>query len=52
VAAWRRRSPAAIQPFVQALPLTAGLARHKVEEEIKLVDGQTIDATTRKPTVH
>ena len=36
----------------QALPLTAGLARHKVEDEIKLVEGQTIDAGTRKPTVH
>jgi hypothetical protein len=36
----------------QALPFTAGLARRKVEDEIALVEGQTIDAGTRKPTVH
>ena len=35
-----------------ALPFTTGLARHKVEDEIKLTSGQVIDATTRKPTVH
>jgi hypothetical protein len=35
-----------------ALPLTSGLARHKVENEIRLVGGQEIDETTRKPTVH
>jgi len=34
------------------LEVTAGLARHKVEEEIGLVQGQVIDETTRKPTVH
>jgi hypothetical protein len=34
------------------LPLTAGLARHKVEQEIALVEGQAIDESTRKPTVH
>jgi hypothetical protein len=32
--------------------LTDGLARHKVEQEMELVAGQTIDETTRKPTVH
>ena len=36
----------------EALPFTSGLAHHKVEDEIKLVEGQTIDAGTRKPTVH
>lgn len=35
-----------------ALPLTSGLARHKVESEMELVKGVTIDDTTRKPTVH
>ena len=35
-----------------ALEFTAGLARHKVEDEIRLVAGQTIDETTRKPSVH
>src|SRR5262249_31286258 len=35
-----------------SLPFTTGLARHKVEEEMELVRGQTIDETTRKPTVH
>src|SRR4051812_5877947 len=35
-----------------ALPFTTGLARHKVESEIELVQGQAIDATTRKPSVH
>ncbi len=34
-----------------ALEFTAGVARHKVEEEIGLVRGQTIDDSTRKPTV-
>jgi hypothetical protein len=32
--------------------LTAGVARHKVEEEIRLTEGQPIDAATRKPMVH
>jgi hypothetical protein len=35
-----------------ALAFTTGLARHKVEDEIRLVAGQEIDDTTRKPTVH
>ena len=36
----------------EALPFTSGLARHKVEDELALVEGQPIDAATRKPTVH
>jgi hypothetical protein len=36
----------------EAVPVTAGLARRKVEDEIRLVEGQPIDAGTRKPTVH
>jgi hypothetical protein len=35
-----------------ARELASGLARHKVEGELELVQGQTIDETTRKPTVH
>lgn len=35
-----------------ALPFTSGLARQKVEAEIALVQGVTIDESTRKPTVH
>ena len=35
-----------------ALPFTSGLARQKVESEIALVQGVTIDESTRKPTVH
>jgi hypothetical protein len=35
-----------------ALEYTTDLARHKVEDELRLVQGQTIDETTRKPTVH
>jgi hypothetical protein len=35
-----------------ALEVSAGLARHKVEDEIRLVQGQEIDDSTRKPTVH
>jgi hypothetical protein len=31
---------------------TTGLARQKVEDEMRLVAGQTIDETTRRPTVH
>ena len=34
------------------LPFTSGLARQKVEDEIRLVSGQQIDETTRKPSVH
>ena len=36
----------------EALPFTSGLARHKVEDEMRLIEGQPIDAATRKPTVH
>jgi hypothetical protein len=35
-----------------ARELTAGVARHKVEEEMRLVEGQPIDEGTRKPVVH
>lgn len=35
-----------------ALPFTSGVARQKVESEIELVRGVTIDDTTRKPSVH
>ncbi len=35
-----------------ALPFTSGLARHKVESEIGLTQGQPIDESTRKPSVH
>jgi hypothetical protein len=35
-----------------SLPFTSGLARQKVESEIALVQGVTIDESTRKPTVH
>jgi hypothetical protein len=35
-----------------ALPFTTGLARQKVEDEIRLVSGQPIDEATRKPSVH
>ena len=35
-----------------ALEFTADLARHKVEDELRLVQGQMIDETTRKPNVH
>lgn len=34
-----------------ALPFTSGVARRKVEDELRLVQGQEIDETTRKPTV-
>jgi len=34
------------------LPFTSGLARKKVESEIELVRGVTIDESTRKPSVH
>jgi hypothetical protein len=36
----------------RALPFTSGLARRKVEEEMRLITGQAIDESTRKPTVH
>ena len=35
-----------------ALEYTTGLARSKVEDELRLVQGQAIDETTRKPSVH
>lgn len=35
-----------------ALALTAGVARHKLEDELRLVEGQAIDEGTRKPVVH
>jgi len=35
-----------------ALEFTTGLARRKVEDELRLVQGQAIDETTRKPSVH
>jgi hypothetical protein len=35
-----------------ARDLASGLARSKVEDEIRLVDGQQIDDSTRKPTIH
>jgi hypothetical protein len=38
--------------LTEALPFTSGLARHKVEDEMRLIEGQAIDAATRKPTVH
>jgi hypothetical protein len=36
----------------RAKTLTVSLALHKVNEEIRLTDGQTIDASTQKPRVH
>jgi len=35
-----------------ARDFTTGLARHKLENELRLVEGQSIDETTRKPIVH
>jgi hypothetical protein len=35
-----------------ALEFTTGVARQKVEDELRLVQGQAIDETTRKPSVH
>ncbi len=35
-----------------ARELTAGLARHKIEQEVALTAGQAIDAGTRMPRVH
>jgi hypothetical protein len=35
-----------------ARELTAGLARHKIEQEVVLTAGQEIDAGTRMPRVH
>jgi hypothetical protein len=36
----------------KAKALAASLALHKVNEEIRLTDGQKIDASTQKPRVH
>ena len=36
----------------KAKTLTVSLALHKVNEEIRLTDGQKIDASTQKPRVH
>jgi hypothetical protein len=36
----------------KARTLAVSLALHKVEEEIRLADGQKIDASTQKPRVH
>jgi hypothetical protein len=33
-------------------PYTSGLARHKIDEEIRLTAGQAVDAGTRVPRVH
>ncbi len=35
-----------------ALPFTSGVAQRKVEQELALVEGVTIDESTQKPTVH
>ena len=36
----------------KAKTLTMSLALHKINEEIRLTDGQKIDASTQKPRVH
>jgi hypothetical protein len=36
----------------KAKEVTVGLAREKLEEEIRLTAGQVIDASTRRPRVH
>ena len=36
----------------KAKALAVSLALHKVDEEIRLTDGQKIDASTQKPRVH
>lgn len=36
----------------KAKEYSAGLALEKIDEEIRLTSGQTIDASTRKPRVH
>src|SRR6185369_391997 len=36
----------------RARDYSVGLARDKIEDEIRLTSGQAIDATTRKPKVH
>jgi hypothetical protein len=36
----------------EALPYTSGLARQKVQKELELVRGVSIDDTTLKPVVH
>jgi hypothetical protein len=36
----------------KAKALTVSIALHKVNEEIRLTDGQKVDASTQKPRVH
>src|SRR5438552_326912 len=48
----RKRKSPRTAASLRALEFTADLARHKVENEMRLVQGQTIDETTRKPSVH
>lgn len=36
----------------KAKTLTVSVALHKVNEEIRLTDGQKIDASTQKPRIH
>ena len=36
----------------EALRFTNGVARQKIEDEIRLTTGQSIDETTRQPSVH
>ena len=38
--------------LAKARELTVGLARNKLEEELRLTSGQAIDAGTRKPRVY
>ena len=38
--------------LLKAKALAASLALHKVNEEIRLTDGQKVDASTQKPRVH
>jgi len=38
--------------LTKAKPLAVSVALHKVNEEIRLTDGQKIDASTQKPRVH
>lgn len=41
-----------VMDLKQAEPLCTGLASDKLHKEIALTEGQTIDATTRKPVIH
>ncbi len=38
--------------LAKARELTAGLARSKIDEELRLTSGQAIDAATRKPRIY